>query len=509
MKRFAYLMAALMPSCLTANAQYLSNIHYEVEAQSSFSSGNTPLWLNANKHGMSSLSSINGYLRGALQRPLETDSARRWGLGYGVDMAVTSHFTSKFILQQAYVEARWLHGVLTVGAKEWPMELKNSRLSTGSQALGINARPVPEVRIALPEYWTIPVLGRWFAIKAHMAYGMFTDQGWQCDFTFHGQSPYNERVLYHSKAGYIRIGRPDQLPLTVELGLEMQAQFGGYIKYQDDGQLVRKKLGGAGIRDFWRAFIPGGSDPSDGKGYGNIEGNQTGAWLARISYDTPAWHASLYADHFFEDHSQQFFLDFDGYGEGKDFQKHVKNRYLLYPLKDILLGGELQLKHCNWVKNIVMEYIYTKDQSGPVYHDRTSAIPDHIGGADDYNNHSNYMSVQHWGQVMGNPLFRSPIYNNDHRIHIQDNRFVAWHIGLEGRPVPRLDYRLMATWQQGLGTYNEPYSHPRHNRSVLAEAGYQFNDGWTVRGAFGLDSGSLLGNNHGVQITITKKGILR
>lgn len=486
-----------------------SDIHYEAELQGSFSSGTTPLWLNANKHGLGSLERDNGYLRGALCRPLSADSARRWGLGYGVDAAVASHYASRFIVQQAYVEGRWLHGVLTIGAKEWPMELKNQRLSSGSQALGINARPVPQVRIAVPEYWTIPALGRWFAVKVHVAYGLFTDQRWQRQFTNGGATPYNENVLYHSKAGYLRIGKPGEKPLAVELGLEMQAQFAGSKVALSDGKLTRMKLGGKGIKDFWRVFIPSGSDITDGLGYGNIEGNQSGAWLARVSYDKPSWGVSVYADHYFEDHSQQFHLDFDGYGDGADYQKRVSHRYLLYPLKDILLGGELRLKRCQWLKGVVVEYLHTTYQSGPVYHDRTSTIPDHIGGRDNYYNHGNYMCVQHWGQVMGNPLYRSPAYNANHTLRVEDNRFVAWHMGVEGTPVPRLGYRLLVSWQRGYGTYNEPYTYPHHNTSVLAEAEYGFGKGWTVRWALGMDRGSLLGNNRGLQLTICKRGLLR
>lgn len=493
----------------TVKAHPLSDIHYDVEFQGSLSSGSTPLWLNANKHGLSSLGSSNGYLRGAIGRGLEVDSTRKWGLGYRFDAVVASHYTSKFFVQQAYIEGRWLHGVLTIGAKEWPMELKNQMLSSGSQGLGINARPVPQVRLALPEYWTIPALGRLFAIKVHMAYGMFTDQRWQREFTNGGTTPYNENVLYHSKAGYLRIGKPGEKPLSVELGLEMQAQFAGSKVWVKDGHQERLKLGGHGLKDFWRMFIPSGSDITDGVGYGNIEGNQSGAWLARVNYDAPSWSASIYADHFFEDHSQQFHLDFDGYGEGTDYQKRVSHRYLLYPLKDIMLGGELRLKSCPWLKALVVEYLHTTDQSGPVYHDRTSAIPDHIGGRDNYYNHSNYMCVQHWGQVMGNPLYRSPAYNGDHSLSVEDNRFVAWHMGVEGTPLPRLDYRVLVSWQRGYGTYDKPYTYPHHNTSLLVEAGYKFKRGWGVHGAFGLDSGSLLGNNHGFQLTISKHGILR
>lgn len=521
MKRYIILGGLLLSFGLSASAQYawqddaeagklqpFADVHYTSAMQGSFSSGNTPLWLNANKYGMSSLKSSNGYLRETIYRPLKADSCRRWGMGYGVDVAVTSRYASKFFLQQAYVEGRWLHGVLTIGAKEWPMELKNQRLSSGSQALGINARPIPEVRIALPEYWTIPALGRWFALKGHIAYGMYTDDNWQRDFTLHGQTPYNEHTLYHSKAGYLRIGKPFWFPLSVEFGLEMQAQFGGYYLHQENGTLVKRRLGDHNLKDFWRAFVPGGSDASDGTGYGNVEGNQSGAWMTRVNYDTDDWSFSAYIDHFFEDHSQMYFLGYDGYGQGADFQKHEKRRDLLYPLKDMMLGGELQLKHGSWLKDIVVEYLYTKYQSGPINHDRTSHLSDAINGQDDYYNHGNYMSLQHWGQVIGNPLYRSPLYNDDATIRVEDNRFVAWHMGVEGQPLPRLDYRILASWQRGYGTYYDPYTHARHNTSILVEAGYRFNHGWAVRGAFGLDHGSILGNNHGVQLTIIRRGML-
>ena len=44
-------------------ARPFSNVRYEAEIQGSLSSGATPLWLNANKHGLSSLEPDNGYLR--------------------------------------------------------------------------------------------------------------------------------------------------------------------------------------------------------------------------------------------------------------------------------------------------------------------------------------------------------------------------------------------------------------------------------------------------------------
>lgn len=213
-KPFLAVLSFLSPIVHAQNADYegegkskinlCSNIEWKAEMQGSFSKGKTPLWLNANKHGLSSLDDCNGYLRGSLVRSLESDSARRWAVGYGLDIAVPVNYTSSFIVQQAFAEVRWLHGTMTIGSKEYPMELKHQTLSSGSQTLGINARPIPQVRLALPEYITLPILNGWLQLKGHIAYGMMTDDRWQHEFTSR-QSKYADHVLFHSKAGYLKI----------------------------------------------------------------------------------------------------------------------------------------------------------------------------------------------------------------------------------------------------------------------------------------------------------------
>ncbi|KXB82283.1 hypothetical protein HMPREF3034_01680 [Prevotella sp. DNF00663] len=488
----------------------LEQLDYKVEMQASLSRGHTPLWLNANKYGLSSLDKGNGYLRMGVMRPLKTDSVRRWGLGYGLDVAVPWHYTSHVVVQQAFAEVRWLHGLLTIGSKQEPMQLKNNTLSSGSQALGINARPVPQVRLSLPDYWILPFADGWLRVKGHIAYGRMTDDAWQHDFTGK-RSRYADNVLYHSKAGYLMIGNPDRfMPLTLELGLEMAATFGGTSHMmQDDGTLATVK-NGTGLKSFWKAFIPGGAETVEqGTVYQNAEGNQLGSWLVRLNYDATNWRFSLYADKYFEDHSSMFQLDYDGYGTGKEWNVRKKHRYLLYDLRDILLGAELELKRGWWLRTIVLEYLNTRYQSGPVYHDHTQSISDHIGGIDNYYNHYVYTGWQHWGQVMGNALFLSPIYNTDGKIEVKDNRFRALHLGLAGSPTDNIDYRILGTLQEGMGTYAYPYTAHRYNISVLAEVAARLHNGWSMKGGYGMDLGSILGHNYGFQLTVTKQGVFK
>lgn len=484
------------------------NMHYTVEMQSTLSEGKTPLWLNANRYGLSSLSGTNGYLRASLAHPIDTDADHKWGIGWCADVAVPYNFTSDFVVQQAYVEGRWLKGMLTVGSKEWPMELKNNELSSGSQTLGRNARPVPQVRISLPEYWDVPYTRGWVGLKGHIAYGRMTDDNWQHDFTGK-RLKYADDVLYHTKAGYLKIGNEHRFfPFSLELGLEMASTFGGTAHRPDGKGGMETVSNGSGLKAYWQAFIPGGAEATETT-YQNIEGNQLGSWLIRLNYKADRWALGFYVDKYFEDQSAMFQLDYDGYGSGDEWNEKKKSRFFLYDFKDMMLGLELNMEYEYWIQNVVLEYIYTKYQSGPVYHDHTLSISDHIGGNDDFCNHGVFTGWQHWGQVMGNPLYLSPIYNENGEIRVANNRFHAVHLGISST-IHNLHYRVLATYQDGLGTYSVPYTRKKGSWSVMAEAGYSFDGrmkGWAVGGACGADWGSLRGNNYGFQLTISKTGI--
>lgn len=500
----------------TTKLRVLRNIQYKVEMQSSFSGNKTPLWLNANRYGLSSLEKVNGYIRGTLERPLSTDDGRKWGLGYGVDVAFPVNYTSNVVIQQAYVEGRWWNGSLTIGAKEQPMELKNMSLSTGAQTLGINARPVPQVRIALPEYWTLPFVNGWLHLKGHIAYGMMTDDSWQHGFT-NKNSKYSDKVLYHSKAGYLKIGNEEVFsPWSLELGLEMAATFGGtsYVRANDGG--LMKVENAKGLSSFIKAFIPGGSEKvEEGTVYQNEEGNHLGSFLARVNYEAENWAISAYADKFFEDHSSMLQLDYDGYGTGENWNVKEQRRYFLYNLKDWLLGFQYRSKYDRFINGFVFEYLYTKYQSGPIYHDHSAGWSKHISGKDNFYNHYIYTGWQHWGQAMGNPLYRSPLYNTNGVIDFQNNRFMAFHLGIDGKPQGNLYYRLLASFEEGYGTYASPYTKKHHDFSFMMEAEYQLmpskKSWWNntfLKMAYGMDFGKILGGiNYGFQISFTKKGL--
>lgn len=507
MRKLLLLLASL--SVVSASAQTLADgLVQTYELQSSFSNGTTPLWLNANRYGLSSLSSSNGYARASVERPLSVDDQKRWGFGYGLDVAVPYQYTSHLVLQQAYADLRYRRLLVTLGQKQQPLALKHNRLSSGSQTLGINARPVPGLRLEIPNYWSIPGTGHWLALRGHIFYGVMTDGSFQHDWT-EGNWRYCQDVLLHTKAGYLRIGPQDEeRPYSLDLGLEMACEFGGTLYHTAQGTIH----GNRGFKAFWQAFTATGNDEIDPV-YHNVGGNQLGSWVARFNYDWRQLGLSIYADHYFEDHSSMFLTDYDGYGSGSDWDQKETRRFLLYPPKDMMVGAELRLKDCSWLKTIVVEWMNTRYQSGPIYHDHNPGLSDHIGGNDDYYNHYLYQGWSHWGQVIGNPLYRSPLYNSDQTMPLQSNRFWAWHVGAEGSlPIlpawfEHLDYRLLSSWQRSWGTYLSPFYEPQENYSLLAEMTAKplaegFWRNCAFRFSFGLDRGALLGDNTGVQLTL-------
>lgn len=481
--------------CTQAQVKRLGDdVTYKAELSATTSDGDfAPFWLTSNKYGLSSVKNHSGYLRGGVFRRAEADSARHWRIGYGADVAVPINYTSKFIVQQLYVDLQYKRGRLSLGQKEYPMELCNPALSSGALTNGINARPIPQARLELPDFWVIPGTKGWLALKGHLAYGMFTDSNWQEDFKA-PQARYTRNTLYHSKAGYLRIGNLERFPVTLTGGIEMNAQFGGKAwnvgKRQDDLSDFDPSYVDMGhsFSDFWNAFIPGGNDVTDGA-YSNVEGNHLGSWHFSAKYHGKGWSLRAYAEHFFEDHSQMFFQ---------------------YGWKDMVYGVEAELPRNPFVSAFVYEHIGTKDQTGGMYHDGTALLPDQVSGADNYYNHSIFPGWQHWGQAIGNPLIVSPIYNNNGRIYFYNNRITAHHFGLSGQPLNDLNYRLLFTHTKSYGTYQMPHPDPKYGNYFMLELTYRPHrlHGFSFTGAVATNGGDLLGRSVGGQLTVCKTGII-
>lgn len=482
MKLKICLLLCALAFCPILQAQFTKGLNYSIGTEVSFSGGeHTPLWLTANKQGLSSVKKNNGYLRAGIFRSLETD--KRLSYAFGLDIAAAYNFTSAFIIQQAYVDLKYRCLRLTIGSKEYTAELKNQYLTSGGLTYSGNACPIPQIRIGIPEYALVPGTKGWLYIKGHVAYGMYTDDNWQEDFAAPG-SKYTEHVLYHSKAFFVKVGNKEKFPLIFKGGLEMYAQFGGNAFV--GGEKIDMPNG---IKDFFKVFIPsaGGNDTPQAE-QANIYGNHVGSWNFSLAYHLKKWNIRAYYEHFFEDASQMF---------------------VQYGWKDCLTGVEITFPKNSFIGSLVYEYLCTRDQSGPVFHDHTETIPDQISAVDNYYNHYIYTGWQHWGMGIGNPLLVAPLYNNDGSISFKSNRVKGHHLGFMGQPTEELGYRVLLSYTRNWGTYSDPFYDIKKNINGLFEIAYQPYQlkGWSFTASLGFDAGEMLGKSVGGMFSVRKRGL--
>lgn len=490
---------------------------------------NAPYWLTANRQGLVPVAcnSLNGRLG------LEYGgNFRNKDFGYRIvgDAVAASNSNADFFVQQLYASASWRWLTLSVGSKERFSETRThlaqfegtafggnlvnryfdnlyhrqfTMLSSGGLSYSGNSRPVPQVRLEVPEYTPFPGTRGWLKIRGHIAYGRFTDGNFQETFTRGNDvTVYGKNILYHSKAGFIEVGKAEKFPLLFEGGLEMYTQFGGDLYTHGRGLKVSMPTT---LADYWKAFIPlSGSGDTPEVEQTNISGNQLGSWHAAFTVPLKNVEFRLYGEHLFEDFSQLFFFEYQS-------DKNGERNGIYYPWKDILVGLRVTNKSAvmPFVSAVQYEFLSTKEQSGALYHDPSDYFYEQMDGNDNYYNHGIYPGWHHWGMGMGNPLVISPAYNDNGSLKFRSNRLVAHNFGVNGTFGGNLPfaYRVQYTYSENWGTYPNPFREKRYTTSLLGEVAYAPDASeWLVKMSVAYDKSTYIGNNLGIMLTLSKVG---
>lgn len=529
---FALLFTTIGTATQLAHAQEEENnnrLHIMTQLSYTHSNGeHAPYWLTALRQGVISTKEKSGYARLAATYNNRFGKNKNYSYRISADIIANHNHTSNLFIQQAYAELsrKWLR--ISLGSKErfgenrtdetlfnntafdtnrvnqyFPTLHKRqiTSLSSGGLLYSGNSRPIPQIRAEVPEYTTIPWFNQWVQMRGHIAYGIFTDENFQEEFSRNCSfTRYAKNQLYHSKAVFIKIGKPRKFPLTFEGGLELYTQYGGNIYTHADGLVVSMPHS---ILDHIKAFIPmSGSEDTPIDEQTNISGNQIGNWHTAFTLHTKPVDVRIYSEHLFEDFSQLFFFEYQSNKEGK-------KRIIYYPWKDMMIGIRITNKsnYLKFISSIQYEYMSTYDQSGALYHDPSDNFNEQMDGVDNYYNHGIYPGWHHWGMGIGNPLVISPIYNESGELVFRSNRLISHTIGINGTLGNRipLTYRLLYSYSEHWGTYLNPFREKKYITSTLGEFIYApKNSKWLGALAVGYDNSNLIGNNLGATLTITR-----
>lgn len=440
-----------------------------------------PFWLTNNRHGLGSAERNKAYLR---IDAFSYHNINEFDISGEVDFLAASHFESDLILQQMYVDFGYRSDLkLSIGAKQRQSLLKNPELSSGGMTLSDNARPLPQVELSIPRFLDLPFTNGKWQIMGGLSYGWYPDSKYKRRNAADGN--YAEKVLYHRKYGFLKFAPNPKWSFIA--GLEMDTQWGGH--FYEKGDLKYK--GSARLKDFFKVLVPmQGGNESNITDRGNIVGNVYGSLHLIADCNHADYAVKAYHEHFFEDHSGLIF----------------KN------IPDGLYGVELNLKKTNWLSHILVEYLHSKNQSGPFLWDKNENIPVQVSGGDNYYNHVDYVSTAYYGYTTGNALFTSPIYNRGQSQAIYNTRLTSFHAGFAGNISSVLRYRTLLTYSKSWGTPLIPSADIRKQFSGLLELTYgntYSTRGWILGGAIGFDNSDMVGDNWGGQLKVSKSFRIR
>ena len=472
-------------------------INYSITMEGAVGNGEyTPTYLSSNRHGVMPVETNTGFVRAAISANKRT----RHLLWQGeADIQIQKDAYQKWYLQQLYLSATYGWITLTIGSKEYEPIVRNFALSSGSTVWSGNSRPIPQARLATNGFVTIPGTKEWIQVYFDGSYGYYMDGDYQkqrfSEYSIgksgYGRSFITTNVCYHQKKIYFRTNPNKKFILTA--GMEHAVQFGGkHINYIDPNVSGNYKVK---IGDFFKVLKPtaGGSNAVGGDKNFAL-GNHIGNISIDLEYKFNSTKSvKTYVENLFE----------DGSSLGK------RNGW------DGLWGIEF----CNeekapLIKGIVLEYLQTTDQSGPIHwapsdfsHEINQYIPAEARGADDYYNNFFYNGYSHYGMSSGSPVLKSPIYNNDSFLRFTDTRVRAYHLGILGYISTQWQYRLLISHRDAWGTPYTPSLKINSASCAMAEIKY-FMQSWQFKAAVGLDRGSLFGDNTAFNFAVCKRGNL-
>jgi hypothetical protein len=471
--------------CQAQKTTHKDSTTYGVEMLTSFATGDyTPFWIASNRYGAVPLQEGGGYLRA------DATHRHRWNDNFycsaGMDMLLSAPRHTNAYLQQLYAEAGYKFLRMSIGSKEQYISLWDKNLSSGDMIESANARPVPEVNISIPHFILIPYTKGFLQLKADFGIGRSLDTDYLDATLRPTENGYVQNLLWHHKSVFFKIADTQgQSPFFAVLGIRHISQWGGASTVEKYGKQPDSFL------DFIRVFAgqSGGADASLSDQI-NVLGSHHVAYDIQLGFRQTEWEVQAYHQHLAYDKS------------GMELKNGI----------DGLWGIRLDIPRFPILQKIVVEYINTRDQSGPFHYITFDheAHPGMGGGRDDYYNNEIYTSgFSYFNRSTGSPLLPSPEYNTTGEAGFLNNRILDWHIGLEGAFSPQLSYRALGTLMNGWGTTYRPFLHKKEGCSFLIEMRYSPAglSGWTVSGAVAGDTGDMLGKETlGAFMSISKRG---
>lgn len=453
-----------------------STLRYDVTLAVSGSTGRTPFWGYANQQGI--VPDNGNFVLGQWQisKSYNIHDPRLLQWRAGAELITSYGNKENVFFTDLYAAVKLGPVELMAGQNKNLSGLTDTTLSSGSLSISGNARPIPRVQLALPEFYPLNFTGGYVSIKASYSDGVLR----KTDLLL-GDVRYRPLTYLHQKSLYFRLGRPDQR-FAFYTGLNHQVIWGGEDHIWPTYELKKSDA-------YWHAITGIGIDNKKiGLHLGTLD---LGAEWKGLN-----WSYLLYRQNIYETGS---LYGISNFRDGLSGIRMTRN--------SALPNGSTYLA----IHSLVVEVIGTKNQlnRSPAY------------GLSIYENANYYNSFLYrggWsnrGLGMGSPLaapqglINKELPGNTSQF-TSNNRFWAFHAAVSATWLGA-KFTLKSTYSLNYGALLTPFDRTQQQVSVYLSAARKmpFFRGVDLTAAVSSDYGNLYPHTTALLAGIRKTGFLK
>lgn len=324
-------------------------------------------------------------------------------INFGAKLKISNSDNEDTILaKEIYLEKDWKNWILYGGKKSYNKSNPEFELSTGKLLVSDNAESPPRLYFGTNGYIPLPKIREKLLFSASISHAKL-DKERVCKSSY-----------LHEKEFYLKLKTGEKK--SIYGGISHAARWGGEI----NGKKINSSF-----NDFLSVLTLTniGENEIETEVVNKI-GDHKGMHEFGYNFEDDNKDMNFYYQHFFED------------SDGKRFQNY----------KDMLLGMNIKNKKKEFIDEINIEYIYTKNQGGEMPHDQG-------GGQDYYYDNYLYGPWTYKDMIIGNSFFITE--GSKENLKISHSRIKGCHFGIKGKLLEDLNYKTLVTYSKNYGTYGD------------------------------------------------------
>lgn len=185
-----------------------------------------PFWIRSNQYGSIPLDNASMSLWGSIHKDYNAIRQKKTDWGFGIETRVNVGQKSNLNLIEGYGKLRIFMFELKAGRSKEIAGLCDTTPTSGAFAVSGNALGIPKIQVSIPEFYTLPILGKLFAFKGNYAHGWIRD----VPVRMLDNSVEYLETYFHQKSLYGRFGK-ERWKCKLYGGFNHQVFWGSETKY--------------------------------------------------------------------------------------------------------------------------------------------------------------------------------------------------------------------------------------------------------------------------------------